>query len=140
MRFKVLVVDDLAITYLKAINFIKTEMFDCLFIDLPMHVEAALQSISDGAPWRKELTALKEKGFLQIPYDSQRIKVIEPLLSYLQGTRIGIFCYRDLSDEDLLRKLSGDTFALTASSKIFGVKTSRWLTLMDDLNNDRCRN
>jgi hypothetical protein len=124
MRFRVLVVDDLAASYLKATNFIKKERFDCLFIDLPTSVEVALQSISYGAPWRRELMELRRRGFLQSPHDSQRIKAIEPLLSNLEGILISIFCYRDPFDEDLLRKLSGDTFALTASSKIFGIKVA----------------
>jgi hypothetical protein len=133
MKFKVFVVEELAISYSKVIDCIRSERIDCLFIDLPTSVEATIQSISFGAPWRQELIALKENGLLRAPHDSQRIKAIEPLLFYLQDAGISAFCYRDPFDEDLLHKLSGDMFALTASSRIFGIKTSRWLSLIDDL-------
>ncbi|MDD1751631.1 MAG: hypothetical protein LUQ38_00900 [Methanotrichaceae archaeon] len=61
------------------------------------------------------------------------ITAAQPLFEYLQDLHVNLFCYRDTLQYDLLRKLSGDMFVLTASSKIFGIKVSRWLSLMEDL-------
>ncbi|MCJ7443063.1 MAG: hypothetical protein MUO26_00780 [Methanotrichaceae archaeon] len=67
------------------------------------------------------------------PEDSQAIRAAQPLFEYLEGISINLFCYRDTLHYDLLRKLSGDIFALTASSKIFRINALRWLSLMEDL-------
>jgi hypothetical protein len=61
------------------------------------------------------------------------IRSASPLFDYLQGTHRKVFCYRDSFHFDLLRRLAGDIFALTGSSKIFGVKTLRWLSLTEDV-------
>ena len=116
MRFAVIVVDNLTSSYLNAINFLKGKKYDSLFLDFPVSAET-----------------LKAEGLIRDPEDSQMILAARPLFEYLQYMSVDVFCYRDTLHYDLLRKLDGDMFALTASSKIFGIKASRWLSLMEDL-------
>ncbi|MDD1751618.1 MAG: hypothetical protein LUQ38_00825 [Methanotrichaceae archaeon] len=127
-----IVVDNLTSSYLNAINFLKGKKYDSLFLDFPVSTEAAFRAISYGASWKEEIEALKDEGLIRDPEDSQMILAAQPLFEYLQYISVDVFCYRDTLYYDLLRKLAGNMFALTASSKIFGIKASRWLSLMED--------
>jgi hypothetical protein len=132
-KFMVLVVDDITSSYEKAIAFLKSNRYDCLFLDLPTTTETAFQAVTCGTHWRDEVMGLMDRGLLREPEDTRLIRAAEPLFAYLQSSYIRVFCYREPFHYDLLRKIAGDVFALTGSSKIFGIKTGRWLSLIEDL-------
>jgi hypothetical protein len=133
MKFTVILLEDTTSSYSKAVTCLAEESYDCLFLGYPTSAESSFQSICRGSPWRDEIARLKEAGLFLDPEDMQMIRSASPLFDHLQGSRRRVFCYRDAFHFDLLRRLAGDMFALTGSSKIFGVKASKWLSLMEDV-------
>lgn len=132
-KFAILIVDEIASSYLKAIDYLTDNRYDCLFLDLPTTTETSFRAISVGAPWQDEIAGLKDRGLLREPEDTRLIRASEPLFTYLQGSLISVFCYKEPFHYDLLRKMAGDIFALTGSSKVFGIKVDRWLTVIEDV-------
>lgn len=132
-KFMFLIVDELVSSYVKAVDHLKVNRFDCLFLDFPTATEASFRAISLGSPWKYEIGGLKERGLLREPEETRLIRASEPLYTYLQGSSKDVLCYREPFHYDLLRKMSGDIFALTGTSKLFGIKANRWLTLIEDL-------
>jgi hypothetical protein len=105
MRFVVMVVDNLTISYLNAINFLKGKKYDSLFLDFPVPAETAFRIMYYGASWKEGIETLKAEGLIRDPEDSQMILATRPLFEYLQDVSIDLFCYRDALYYDLLRKL-----------------------------------
>jgi hypothetical protein len=133
MKFVVLIADNLTSSYSSAVDFLEEREYDSLFLDFPIPTERAFRAISCGVPWKQEIAKLEDEGLIKDPEDSQMVTAAKPLFEYLKNVSVDVFCYRDLFHYDLFRKFAGNTFALTASSKIFRIKASRWLSLMEDL-------
>ncbi len=132
-KFTILIVDEMARSYQKAVDYLKGNRYNCLFLNLPTTTETAFWAISLGSPWKDEIARLKDRGLLRDPEDTRLIRASEPLFGYLQGSSEKIFCYREPFHYDLLGKMAGDIFALTGASKVFGIKAERWLSLIEEL-------
>jgi len=117
----------------KAVEILKREEFDCVFLNFSRNQEEFMREIARGSNPEAVIEKMRELGIVKDPEDSQEYRAAMPLFEFLPSLdEDKIYCYKGEASLSLSRDYAVRTLILTLRAKIGRIDVREWKDVMRD--------
>ena len=117
----------------KAVEILKREKFDCLFLNFSRSQEEFIREMAMGSNPETVIEKMRELGLVKDPEDTQEYRAAIPLFEFISSLdESKIYCYKGEASLSLSRDYAVRTLILTLRAKIGKIDVEEWKDVMRD--------